>query len=96
MLGLKMEKKHHHSKAAMKHPDKPGAGAAKRKHIKDPKSKIATVLEEYKHGTLHSGKSEKPVKKRSQAIAIALSESRKAGAKIPKKPTKKLETQNLK
>lgn len=77
--------KQHHSKAAMKHPDKPGAGAKKRANLKNPKTKIATVLEEYKHGTLHSGKSEKPVQKKSQAIAIALSEARKAGAKIPKK-----------
>lgn len=80
--------KHHHSKSAMKHPDKPGAGAAKRKHIKDPQSKIATVMEEYKHGTLHSGKSEAPVSNRKQAIAIALSEARKSGAKIPKRKKK--------
>lgn len=77
--------KHHHSKAAMKHPDVPGAGAKKRAHIKNPKTKVATVMEEYKHGTLHSGKSEKPVKSRKQAIAIALSEARRSGAKIPKK-----------
>lgn len=69
----------------MKHKDVPGAGAKKREKIKNHKTKIATVMEEYKHGTLHSGKSEKPVKKRSQAIAIALSEARKSGAKIPKK-----------
>lgn len=80
---------HHHSKAAMKHPDKPGAGAAKRKSIKDPKSKVATVMEEYKRGTLHSGKSEKPVTNPKQAIAIGLSEARKSGAKIPKKKKKK-------
>jgi Family of unknown function (DUF6496) len=78
-------KEHHHSKAAMKHKDEPGEGAKKRKKIKDPKKKIATVMEEYKHHTLHSGKSKAPVKKRSQAVAIALSEARKAGAKIPKK-----------
>lgn len=83
-----MEKKHHHSKAAMKHVDKPGAGAKKRAHIKSPKTKIATVMEEYKHGTLHSGKSKAPVKNRKQAVAIALSEARHAGAKIPKKKSK--------
>jgi len=76
---------HHHSKAAMKHPDKPGAGAAKRKHIKDPKKKIATVMEEFKHGTLHSGKSKASVTNPKQAIAIGLSEARRAGAHIPKK-----------
>lgn len=70
-----MTKKHHHSEAAMKHKDVPGAGAAKRKDIKDPQSKVATVMEEYKHGTLHSGHSKKPVSSRKQAIAIAMSES---------------------
>lgn len=77
--------KAHHSKAAMKHLDKPGAGAAKRAHIKNSKTKVATVMEEYKHGTLHSGKSKAPVTNRKQAVAIALSEARKSGAKIPKK-----------
>lgn len=78
-------RKEYHSEAAMKHPDKPGASAAKRKSIKNPKSKIATVMEEYKQHTLHSGKSEKPVKSRKQAVAIALSEARRTGANIPKK-----------
>jgi Family of unknown function (DUF6496) len=82
---MKKDKEEHHSKSAMKHPDKPGAGAAKRKKIKNPKTKIATVMEEYKRGTLHSGKNESPVSNRKQAVAIALSEARKSGAKIPKK-----------
>lgn len=67
--------KHHHSETAMKHPDIPGAGAKKRTHIKDPESKVSTVMEEYKHGTLHSGHSKNPVTNRKQAIAIAMSES---------------------
>lgn len=82
-------KKAHHSKSAMKHADKPGAGATKRKSIKNPKTKIATVMKEYGQGTLHSGKSKAPVKNRKQAVAIALSEAREAGAKIPKKGKKK-------
>ena len=50
------------------------------------KSKIAKVMGEYKRGELHSGSKKGPkVKSRDQAIAIALSEARKAGAKIPKK-----------
>lgn len=83
----KEKSKHHHSKTAMKHQDKLGAGAAKRAHIKDPKSKIATVMEEAKRGTLHSGSGAK-VESHKQAIAIALSEARKAGAKIPMKKGK--------
>ncbi len=51
--------------------------------------KIRKVMREYKAGTLHSGKSGKVVKSKKQAIAIALSEARKAGANIPKKKGKK-------
>lgn len=49
------------------------------------KKKIEKVLKEFKAGELHIGKSDKPVKKRAQAVAIALDVARKAGAKIPKK-----------
>ena len=48
------------------------------------KSKIHKVMKEHKSGTLKSG-SGKKVKSRKQAVAIALSEARKSGAKIPKK-----------
>jgi len=44
---------------------------------KKAKKKVAKVMREYKSGTLHSGKGGKVVKSRKQAIAIALSESRK-------------------
>jgi hypothetical protein len=44
-------------------------------------------MHEFKHGTLKSGGKEK-VKSRKQAVAIALSEARKSGAKIPKKKSK--------
>ena len=40
--------------------------------------KVATVMSEFKHGTLHSGSKKGPkVKSRKQAIAIGMSESRK-------------------
>jgi hypothetical protein len=48
------------------------------------KRKIHKVMEEHKEGQLKSG-SGKKVKSRKQAVAIALSEARKSGAKIPKK-----------
>ena len=48
------------------------------------KSKIEKVMKEHKSGTLKSG-SGKKVKSRKQAVAIALSEARKSGAKIPRK-----------
>jgi Family of unknown function (DUF6496) len=38
-----------------------------------------------KRGELKSGKSGKKVKSRKQAIAIGLSEARKAGGKVPSK-----------
>jgi hypothetical protein len=37
--------------------------------------KVGTVMHEFKEGTLHSGKSDKIVKNKKQAIAIALSEA---------------------
>ena len=53
--------------------------------------KIGKVMREYKKGELHSGSKKGPVvNKKNQAIAIGLSEARKAGAKIPKKPKKRL------
>jgi hypothetical protein len=48
------------------------------------KQKVHKVVKEQKEGTLKSG-SGKKVTSRKQAIAIALSEARKSGAKIPKK-----------
>jgi hypothetical protein len=48
------------------------------------KQKVHKVMTEQKEGTLKSG-SGKKVTSRKQAIAIALSEARKSGAKIPKK-----------
>jgi Family of unknown function (DUF6496) len=47
--------------------------------------KVKRAMHKMKRGTLKSGRSGKTVKKRKQAIAIGLSEARKAGAKIPKK-----------
>lgn len=56
---------------------------------KKGKDKIHKVLTEFKHGELHSGSKKGPkVTNRKQAIAIAISEARKAGAKIPKKKRK--------
>jgi hypothetical protein len=40
-------------------------------------------MHEMKRGSLNSGKSGKKVKSRKQAIAIGLSEARKAGGKVP-------------
>jgi len=47
--------------------------------------KVKRAMHEMKEGTLRSGRSGKKVKSREQAIAIGLSEARRAGARIPKK-----------
>lgn len=50
------------------------------------KGKVEKVMHEFKKGKLHSGSKKGPeVKSRKQAVAIALSEARKASEKIPKK-----------
>lgn len=41
-------------------------------------AKVAKVMREYSKGKLHSGKDGKVVKSREQAVAIAMSEGRKA------------------
>ena len=47
--------------------------------------KMKKVMHEFKTGKLKSGKSNKRVKSRKQAIAIGFSEARARGARIPKK-----------
>jgi hypothetical protein len=55
------------------------------KYGKKAGKKVERAMQERKKGTLKSGRSGKTVKSRKQAIAIGLSEARKAGAKVPKK-----------
>jgi len=74
-------------KKAMKHSNKLGAGAKKRKKLHG-NAKVGVVMHEFKHKTLHSGSGE-IVKKRSQAIAIAMSEAGKSKSKKAKKGTAK-------
>jgi Zn-dependent oligopeptidase len=61
----------------------------KNKKMKKGKKKIAKVMSEFSKKMLHAGSEKGPiVTKPAQAKAIALSEARKAGAKIPKKKRK--------
>ena len=55
------------------------------KYGKTASEKVERAMHERKRGTLKSGRSGKAVKSRKQAIAIGLSEARRAGAKVPKK-----------
>ena len=47
--------------------------------------KVEKAMHERKRGTLKSGGSGKKVTSKKQAIAIGLSEARRAGGKVPKK-----------
>ena len=55
------------------------------KYGKKAQRKVRRALHERKRGTLRSGRSGRKVKSRKQAIAIGLSEARRAGAKVPRR-----------
>ncbi|MFA6400384.1 MAG: DUF6496 domain-containing protein [Salinivirgaceae bacterium] len=59
------------------------------KYSKKAQEKIETVMHEFKHGELKSGKDGKGgvVTNRKQAIAIGISEAKEAGLKVPKEKT---------
>ncbi|HEY2337986.1 MAG TPA: DUF6496 domain-containing protein, partial [Burkholderiales bacterium] len=55
------------------------------KYGKKAQRKVRRAMHERKRGTLRSGRSGRKVKSRKQAIAIGLSEARRAGGKVPRK-----------
>ena len=54
---------------------------------KKAQEKVERAMHERKMGKLKSGRSGKKVTSRKQAIAIGLSEARRAGGKVPRKRT---------
>ncbi|MEP6743481.1 MAG: DUF6496 domain-containing protein [bacterium] len=52
---------------------------------KNASEKVEKAMHERKKGTLKSGRSGKKVTSKKQAIAIGLSQARKAGGKVPRK-----------
>ena len=56
-----------------------------RKYSKTASNYVKNAMRKRKKGTLKSGGSKRKVKSRKQAIAIGLSEARRAGAKAPKR-----------
>ena len=54
------------------------------KYGKKASEKVERAMRERRRGTLRSGRSGRKVTSRKQAIAIGLSEARKAGAKVPR------------
>lgn len=61
----------------------------KRRYGDKASEKVEKAMHELKRGTLRSGGSGRKVKSREQAIAIGLSEARRAGGKVPPRGTKK-------
>lgn len=57
--------------------------AQARRYGRKAADKVERAMHELKHGTLRSGGSGKKVTSRKQAIAIGLSETRRAGGKVP-------------
>jgi hypothetical protein len=55
------------------------------KYGRKASQKVERAMHERKRGKLKSGRSGKKVKSRKQAIAIGLSEARRAGGKVPRK-----------
>jgi len=56
-----------------------------RKYGDKAAQKVEKAMHERKRGTLRSGGSGKKVSSRKQAIAIGLSEARRAGGKVPRR-----------
>ena len=56
---------------------------SRRRYGKKASEKVHRAMREMKSGTLRSGRSGKKVTSRKQAIAIGLSEARRAGGKVP-------------
>jgi hypothetical protein len=83
------EHAHKGSKRPMAHAKKKVRKKAKTtryKSVPKAKRKIEKTLHEFKEGALHSSSKKGPiVKNKKQALAIALSQAREEGAKIPKK-----------
>lgn len=60
-----------------------------RKYGEAAQKKVEKTMHEYKRGKLRSGRSGKKVTSRRQAVAIGLSQARRAGAKVPKAPSRR-------
>jgi len=54
---------------------------------KKASQKVEKAMHEMKRGQLKSGRSGARVRSRKQAIAIGLSQARRAGGKVPKAPS---------
>jgi hypothetical protein len=55
------------------------------KYGRKASEKVEKAMHEMKRGTLRSGRSGSKVKSRKQAVAIGLSQARRAGGKVPRR-----------
>jgi hypothetical protein len=53
------------------------------KYSKGVQKEVQKEMHKYKEGKAYSGKSDKKVKSRKQAVAIGLAKARKKGEKVP-------------
>ena len=60
--------------------------SSKKRYGNKASQKVEKAMHEMKRGTLRSGGSGRKVRSRKQAIAIGLSEARRAGGKVPPNP----------
>ena len=66
-----------------------GRSSRGRKYGRKASQKVEKAMHERKRGTLRSGRSGKKVTSRKQAIAIGLSQARRAGGKVPAKRSRR-------
>ena len=66
------------------------------KYGKKAQEKVKRAMHERKRGKLRSGRSGRKVKSREQAIAIGLSEARRAGGKVPARKSRRRRTSSPK
>ena len=85
MATKKAAKKATKKKSVKKTPAKKAAKKSTRKYGPSVGKDVEREMREMKQGKLKSGRSGKKVTSRKQAIAIALSEARKEGKKVPPK-----------
>jgi hypothetical protein len=62
------------------------SSTSNRRYGKAVSRKVERAMREMKEGKLRSGRSGKKVTSRKQAVAIGISEARRAGAKAPPAP----------
>ncbi|MBI2893886.1 MAG: hypothetical protein HYY06_10065 [Deltaproteobacteria bacterium] len=65
---------------------------SRRRYGHKASEKVGKAMHEMKAGKLKSGRTGKKVRSRKQAIAIGLSQARRAGGKVPRRPARSRKT----